>query len=200
MKRTVHALTLVLVLPASPVGAAPILGNGSFETNNVPAGSYRYAMNGLAAAPWDFSGGAGISADYSAWGGNTPYGNYFTFLQNTSVLQQTFISDGRYELDLSFAMIERAGYSPNQVVQVRLDDLLLAAINPDSTWTTYSYQNLVIGAGSHTLKFSGTYTFADASAFLDNVQMTATAIPEPPLLGLVGLGLAGLVLTRRRRA
>ncbi len=199
MKRTVHLLILVLVVLVTPAQAVPFLSNTSFETNNVGAGSYRYAINSLAAAPWAFSGGAGISADNSAWGGNTPYGNYFTFLQNNSILQQTFISDGRYELDLSFAMIERAGYSPNQVVQVRLDDLLLAAINPGSTWTTYSYQNLVIGAGSHTLQFTGTNTMGDASAFLDNVQMTATAIPEPPLLGLLGLGVIGLVLTRRRR-
>ncbi len=193
------ALALVLAVMALPATATPILSNTSFENNNVSLGGYRYATNALIANPWVFSGGAGISADSSAWGGVTPYGNYFSFLQNTSRVQQTFLSDGNYELDLSFALTERGGYSPNQVIEVRLDNQLLAAINPGNTWANHSYLNLEIGAGSHTLEFRGTYTQADASAFLDNVQITATAIPEPRMLHLVGLGIIGLVLTRRRR-
>lgn len=61
-----------------------------------------------------------------------------------------------------------------------------------------------IAAGTHTLTFSGTAHYArygDTSAFLDNVRMTVTPVPEPETyaMPLAGLGLLGFMARRKHQ-
>lgn len=190
---------LVFLGLTTPASAAPILLNSTFENNNVSSGSYLYAGT-VVAEPWVFDGGSGISANSSAWSGYTSNGNYFVFLQNTSSVSQTFNSDGDYKLDISFDMVERtAGYSPDQVVEVWFDGTRQTSINPESSWNTYTLNDIAIGSGSHSLEFRGISTYeaaGDASAFLDNIQMTSRPVPEPATVSLLAVGLIPWIIRR----
>lgn len=189
---------LLLLGFASSANAAPILVNSSFESNNVNSGSYYYAGT-VNADPWSFAGGSGVASNGSAWTGATSSGNYFAFLQTISSVSQTFSSDGNYNLGISFDMVERtAGYSPNQVVEVWFDGVQQTSIDPGASWVTYTLAPIMIGSGSHTLEFRGTYNGGqDASAFIDNVQMSSTPVPEPATVSLLAVGLIPLIIRRR---
>ncbi|NTU52696.1 MAG: hypothetical protein HGA97_03145 [Chlorobiaceae bacterium] len=190
-------LTLFLLFGiTTTVSAAPLLLNTSFEINNVAPSSFLYA-GAVAAEPWLFERGAGISGNYSSWSGLTNSGDYFAFLQSTASVSQTFISDGDYKLDISFDMVERSGYSPNQIVEVWFDGTLQTSINPGDNWSTYSLNDVAIGTGSYTLEFRGITTGEDTSVFLDNIQMTASSAPEPGMVSLLGVGLLPWIIRRR---
>lgn len=175
--------------------------NSSFESNNVYTGSYLYSGS-VTAVPWLFTGGSGISGNYSAWGGVTSNGDYFAFLQTTSSVRQSFSNNGIYSLDISFDMVERPGYSPYQIVEVWFDDILQASIDPGDAWSTYSLNNLAVSSGNHTLEFRGISAYevvGDATAFLDNIQMTSTPVPEPAAMSLIAIDLIPW-FSRRRNA
>ena len=183
----------------TPASAAPILLNSSFEDNNVTTGSYLYAGS-VVADPWVFDGGSGISANSSAWFGFTSTGDYFAFLQLSSAVSQTFTSDGDYKIGISFDMVERtAGYSPDQVVEVWFDGARQTSINPGSSWNTYTLNDITVGVGSHSLEFRGISTYdaaGDASAFIDNIQLTSTPVPEPAAVSLLAFGVIPWIIRR----
>src|SRR5450830_1589186 len=100
IKIVAFALATSLVSLASQAATVPLV-NGSFETNNVGAGEYRYSSDipanllpsyaaNVTATGWSFQNGAGVSSDNSAFSGVASSGTYFAFLQNVSSISQTF--------------------------------------------------------------------------------------------------------------
>lgn len=198
MKRFVVA-TISALAAAGVFAASPSLQNTSFETTTV-GGGYAY---GNVAGPWSFSGGAGVSANGTDWHGTTTSGSHFAFLQNTASIAQTFVSDSAYNYTFSFDYALRAGYNVGQSVVVQLDGNQIGSFAANTTaWSSASTSTLSIGAGTHTLTFLGTNptNAYDTSAFIDNVSMSVTAVPEPETYAmlLAGLGLMGVVARRRK--
>lgn len=194
-------ISLFLAFASSAALAAdPVLVNTGFEVNTVGAG-YAY---GDVATGWDFSGGAGVSANNTAWKGVTTSGNYFAFLQVVSSISQTFSSGSLSNYSFSFDSALRPGYQSGQTVQVSLDGQLLGTVASMTTaWITTTFSATNVAAGTHTLSFSGTadyLQFGDTSAFIDNIRMTVTPVPEPETYAmmLAGLGLLGCMARRKK--
>ena len=77
-----------------------------------------------------------------------------------------------------------------------IDGTILSSLvdAPGQDYTQYSF--LFTAAGNDTLQFA----FRQDPAFwnLDDVSVTAAVVPEPGVLALLGLGLAGLLAFRRK--
>ena len=187
--------------------AETVLVNGSFETNNVGSG-YRYAESGVAASGWTFSGGAGVSANHTAWSGYTGAGNYFAFLQNSATVKQQIQVTSLTELAVSFAMSQRSAWNQGgaQTVAMMLDGIILGIYTPYAdggwdSWQNYSAVASKVAAGQHWLSFVGLnpYHAADTAVFLDQVSLAVTPVPEPEIYMSLLVGLCGLGWVRRQR-
>ena len=200
MKRLIAAAAVAL-LSTSALASTPVLSNGGFENNTV-GGGYVY---GDVAPGWSFTGGAGVSASYTAWNGVAQEGNAFAFLQNTASISQSFVSAGAANYTFAFNLALRPGYDQGQAVTVSLDGTQLGQYGVSNTgWTSFNVNALNIGAGNHTLSFAGINPndARDTSAFLDGVSMSVSAVPEPGTYAmlLAGLGLLGFMVRRRKGA
>ncbi len=167
------------------------------------------------ATGWSFSGTAGVSENARAWSTSRmaedggAYAFVQTFRNATGVLSQTLnLASGVNSLDISFWTVQRnMGINARQVLDVALTDsagtvLKSITVNPDSDWAKSTLSLSALAAGQYTLKFRGAGALgSDRSAFIDNVSMSSiTAVPEPDSswLALAGVGVAGVVLARRR--
>ncbi|MYM23277.1 PEP-CTERM sorting domain-containing protein [Duganella sp. FT135W] len=197
MKKLIAA-AVVGLLSTSAFAAVPSLTNASFEDNTVGNG-YAY---GNVASGWSFTGGGAVSHNYTAWNGVTASGDYFAVLQTAASISQTFTSDVGGVYSINFDMALRSGYNAGQVVSVTLDGNNLGTFPAASTaWGNFSTSSITLGAGAHTLSFQGlTQDHGDTSAFIDNVSLNVSAVPEPATYGMLmaGLGLVGFVARRRK--
>ena len=180
--------------------ALPTLQNTSFEMTTVGTG-YAY---GNVATGWSITGSGAVSSNGTAWHGTTTTGTHFGVLQNISKISQTFTSGIQADYTFTFDLALRPSpYDPGQAVAVKFDGQLLGTYSPTTTWSTQSVSALNVAAGTHTLEFAGTNPLnkADTSAFLDNVKMTVTPVPEPEAYAmlLAGLGIIGAVARRRKQ-
>jgi MYXO-CTERM domain-containing protein len=104
--------------------------------------------------------------------------------------------------DLSWVDANRSGtaYS-NARYQVWLDGVWLGTYDTriGEGWNAHNL-SFVTTAGLHTLRWQGVAVATDATAFIDNLSVTAVPEPSTALMGLAGLGLLGGISRRRRRA
>jgi hypothetical protein len=214
---------LICILSCVVSAQANLITNGSFETPVVPTGFFTNFFSGSTGITgWTVVGREAsiVSNTYFSECCIFPAEDGKQWLDLTGDVsntvegvQQTVATTAGTQYDLSFwvgNIFDPGGiYGTTSTVDVRLGGLngtLLGAFTNSSTtkgtqvWEQFSTSFMATGS-STTLDFLNADPITDNSNGLDNVVLTAagtSAVPEPAMLPLLGIGIAGLVLLRRR--
>ena len=153
---------------------ATSLADSGFEGVVLPSGGFEYDPTG---SPWQFTGGAGVSGNGSAFtGGNpgAPQGGQVVFLQGTSGISQavTFAA-GTYTI--SFSAAQRGNGGGAQTLQVLVDGNVVGSFTnlAGTGYSTLTTGGFVVTAGSHVVTIQGTNANGgDNTALVDQVAIS----------------------------
>ncbi len=196
----VLSLTLVATLNLSAIGSITVV-NGDFEDSVVNGYSRLPSVPG-----WTFTEPSGTAAEAGildassavAWG----YANsgQVVALYGGGTMSQTIagFGDGGYQF-----VFDAKGVAGSSTLTAKLDGVALtfggvAEISPanigyaDIPATTYTSDAISLSAGSHTLEF-----ISSGWVLIDDVS--ATNVPEPTCIALLGFGLIGTLTRSLRR-
>tara|TARA_R110002167_G_scaffold84158_1_gene228776 strand:- start:170 stop:796 length:627 start_codon:yes stop_codon:yes gene_type:complete len=180
---------------------ANLLTNGGFENNTVASGTWKFFQSSQVSG-WD---GSNIEI-WNQYGGVNAYeGNQFAELnahpnngQVFTIFQDFTTTQGQW-YDVSFAYRARA--NSNETFRVDIDGLANIAswtLDDHTTagWSIFS-NSFLANSTDTTISFTTVIpSIGTVGNFIDDVNVSAVA--EPGTLALLGLGLAGLGLTRRK--
>lgn len=213
MKRFFFLMTVLTVLGmAGSLYAMPmllvddpdnIISNGSFEE---PALNGGWAVfNPLTG--WEVLGGSGAEIQDM---GNAYHLDQHLELDshNNSKIGQTFTVVDQMEYWLQFAYVPRTGMPNDNTIAFGIEGIngtnfswtpepLNGTNPPQSDWELYNYL-VNLEAGDYRLYFAAEGISNSYGGYVDAVGMKPT--PEPGTMALLGLGLAGIIAYRRRKA
>lgn len=203
MLSVVGGLTLTTAAPAL---AAEVV-DGSFETQGTASPSPCFFGSSCAAGAWSGEGRSGIDVDGGAYGGTTPDGNYFGFIQSFNggfgaISQIINFAPGTY--NLNFLVAGRAfngGFNGDTSYSVFLNNIqIFSGATISNMPFTKQTALFSTGGGDQTLTFRTAAASGDNTAFIDGVSVSA-AVPEPATwaMMLLGFGFVGGAMRSAKR-
>lgn len=161
------------VVPSTSSDFAPPVSNSGFEmpvTSGLTYGPMSYN--------WIFDHSSGVQRNGSGFGAQSaPEGVQTAFIANGGTIQQDIdFYEGNFRIN--FKAARRTNYGGIQSFDIYLDNTKISSCTPASdSFESYSTNAFSASNGTHTIKFVGTNTIGDNTAFIDNITIS-TALPE----------------------
>ena len=114
---------------------------------------------------------------------------------NLSAFMSSYLND----TDVGHAHLDFLNSAGGSLGNAQLDD---PDFGPNNVWNLNSLSgDIPVGTATMRLSLFGTRTAGGAGpdGYIDNVELSVTAVPEPAAAGALGAGLFALTLLRRRR-
>lgn len=216
-KLLLTSIVLAASTSATSGASATALVDGGFEARGAATPVTRFCYAGFAvvdpacaASAW--TGGGVIKSGNGDWGGTiAAEGDFYGFVQGTSVLSQSFTATQSGTGTLTWFDANRSGQGGLQSYDVALFDGVTTTLlgNYTSAFGSFAARSVsgffLTNGTNYTVSFTGLTTYvgtsdSDRTAFIDGAALSSVPEPSSWAMMLAGFGLVGFAARRRRYA